>query len=192
MPPTPADHVGARVDCFPTHAAFPKWPEGRHPHCHFRGLLGLHTRYGPPDRSAAPRRPLSRGSSPASYPAEPLVSFQINRQLSGWNSSSTGDSRLRGARPTCGHAVVLIEIPLMLGRACQSASARCPPETLARAAAAGPPLVSAMRRVAPTGSSALERNERDTLRETLLDLGDLPDLGGGAAPQQRIDRLGRS
>ena len=32
-----------------------------------------------------PRRPLSRGFGPASYPAEPLVSFQINRQLSGWN-----------------------------------------------------------------------------------------------------------
>jgi hypothetical protein len=28
---------------------------------------------------------LSRGFGPASYPAEPLVSFQINRQLSGWN-----------------------------------------------------------------------------------------------------------
>jgi len=28
---------------------------------------------------------LSRGSGPASYPAEPLVSYQINRQLSGWN-----------------------------------------------------------------------------------------------------------
>jgi len=32
-----------------------------------------------------PRRPLSRGFGPASYPAEPLVSFQINRQLSEWN-----------------------------------------------------------------------------------------------------------
>jgi hypothetical protein len=32
-----------------------------------------------------PRRPLSRGSSPAGYPAEPLVSYRINRQLSGWN-----------------------------------------------------------------------------------------------------------
>src|SRR5207253_10146224 len=31
------------------------------------------------------KRPLSRGSSPASCPAEPLVSYQINRQLSGWN-----------------------------------------------------------------------------------------------------------
>ena len=31
------------------------------------------------------KRPLSRGSSSAGYPAEPLVSYQINRQLSGWN-----------------------------------------------------------------------------------------------------------
>ena len=31
------------------------------------------------------KRPLSRGFSPAGYPAEPLVSFRINRQLSGWN-----------------------------------------------------------------------------------------------------------
>ena len=84
VPTTPADQTGARVDCFPAHTAFPKWQEGRHPHCHFRGLLRLHSRYGPPDRSAAQRRPLSRGSSPAGCPAEPLVSYQINRQLSGW------------------------------------------------------------------------------------------------------------
>src|SRR5262249_24387809 len=31
------------------------------------------------------KRPSSRGSSPASYPAKLLVSFRINRQLSGWN-----------------------------------------------------------------------------------------------------------
>ena len=31
------------------------------------------------------KRPLSRGSSPSGCPAEPLVSYQINRQLSGWN-----------------------------------------------------------------------------------------------------------
>src|ERR1700682_1570473 len=30
-PTTPADQTGARVDCFPAHAAFPKWQEGRHP-----------------------------------------------------------------------------------------------------------------------------------------------------------------
>jgi hypothetical protein len=53
VPTTPADRAGAHVDCFPAHAAFPKWQEGRHPHCHFRGLPRLHSRYGPPDRSAA-------------------------------------------------------------------------------------------------------------------------------------------
>src|ERR1700737_1466850 len=30
------------------------------------------------------KRPLSRGFSPSGYPAEPLVSYQLNRQLSGW------------------------------------------------------------------------------------------------------------
>src|SRR3954469_2902064 len=51
-----------------------------------------HTR--PPQASRAlrpagllnrPRRPLSRGFDQASCPARPLVSYQINRQLSGWN-----------------------------------------------------------------------------------------------------------
>jgi hypothetical protein len=53
VPTTPADRASACVDCFPARTAFPKWPEGRHPHCHFRGLLRLHSRYGPSDRSAA-------------------------------------------------------------------------------------------------------------------------------------------
>ena len=30
------------------------------------------------------KRPLSRGSSPSGRPVEPLVSYQINRQFSGW------------------------------------------------------------------------------------------------------------
>lgn len=32
-----------------------------------------------------PRRPLSRGFDPASYPTEPVVSYQTNRLLSEWN-----------------------------------------------------------------------------------------------------------
>jgi hypothetical protein len=32
-----------------------------------------------------PRRPLSRGSGPSGHPTEPLVSYRINGQLSGWN-----------------------------------------------------------------------------------------------------------
>src|SRR6478672_7389936 len=31
-----------------------------------------------------PRRPLSRGFDPVGYPPKPLVSYQSNRQLSGW------------------------------------------------------------------------------------------------------------
>ncbi len=81
----PGGSSGCRCRLLPrAHTAFPKWQEGRHPHCHFRGLLRLHSRYGPPDRSAAHRRPLSRGSSPRGCPREPLVSYRINRQLSGW------------------------------------------------------------------------------------------------------------
>ena len=41
VPTTPADRAGARVDCFPTHVAFPKWQEGRHPHCHFEACSGF-------------------------------------------------------------------------------------------------------------------------------------------------------
>src|SRR5215472_12595619 len=33
-------------------SAFPKWQEGLHPHCHFRGLLRLYACYGPSDCSA--------------------------------------------------------------------------------------------------------------------------------------------
>ena len=45
--------TGACVDCFPAHAAFPVLQAGRHPHLHFRGLLRLHSRYGPSDCSTA-------------------------------------------------------------------------------------------------------------------------------------------
>ena len=53
VPTTPADRAGARVDCFPTHTAFPKWQEGRHPRIVTFEMLRLHTCYGPPGRSAA-------------------------------------------------------------------------------------------------------------------------------------------
>src|SRR5262245_30324910 len=85
VPTTPADRTGARVDCFPAHAAFPKWQEGRHPHCHVRGLLRLHSRYGPPDRSAAQRRPLSRGSSlPVARPSRSSATRSIDNSLGGF------------------------------------------------------------------------------------------------------------
>jgi hypothetical protein len=57
------------------------------------------------------KRPLSRGSSPASYPAKPLVSFQINRTTLWVDSSSTDDSRLRGARPKGDIAATIFSSP---------------------------------------------------------------------------------
>src|SRR5438128_82061 len=53
VPITPADQMGARVDCFPICAAFPVSLAGRHPHLHFRGLLRLYSHYGPLDCSTA-------------------------------------------------------------------------------------------------------------------------------------------
>ena len=64
-----------------------------------------------------PRRPLSRSSSPCGCPHEPLVSYQINRQLSGWNPPplmirafgahcqevTSGLCTLKGNRHTSGH-----------------------------------------------------------------------------------------
>src|SRR5262249_17260991 len=50
------------------------------------GIAQLQRSYDPVRLpSGPPKRPLSRGSSPAGHPAKPLVSFRINRQLSGWN-----------------------------------------------------------------------------------------------------------
>ena len=83
-PTTPADRTGAGVDCFPARTAFPKWQEGRHPHCHFRGLLRLHSRYGPPDCSAAQSDLCHEAPAQPVTQQKPLVSFRINRQLSGW------------------------------------------------------------------------------------------------------------
>src|ERR1700688_1957962 len=53
MPITPADRMGACVDYLPIRAAFPVIQPGRHPRFHFRGLLRLHSRYGPPGCSTA-------------------------------------------------------------------------------------------------------------------------------------------
>ena len=53
VPITPADQTGARVGCFPIRAAFPVIQAGRRPRFHFRGLLRLHSRYGPSGCSTA-------------------------------------------------------------------------------------------------------------------------------------------
>jgi hypothetical protein len=98
VPTTPADRAGACVDCFPARAAFPKWQEGRHPHCHFRGLLRLHSHYArriaqPPKATFVTRlRPVrSPGRAARQLPDQSTI-LRVE-------SSSTGDPRLRGALP---------------------------------------------------------------------------------------------
>jgi len=85
VPLTPADRTGARVDYFPVHTAFPAFRPGRHPRYGFRGLLRLHSRYGPLDRWTARSGLCHEASACPVGPSKPLVSYQINRQLSGRN-----------------------------------------------------------------------------------------------------------
>src|ERR671912_3077981 len=69
----------------PSHAAFPVSQAGRHPRRHFRGLLGLHSRYGPPDCSTAQGGLRHEASArPVTRPRRSSAT-RANRQLSGWN-----------------------------------------------------------------------------------------------------------
>jgi hypothetical protein len=63
----------------------PAFRPGRHPHYGFRGLLRLQLALRPAGSLDHQKRPLSRGFGPPSCPSKPLVSYQINRQLSGRN-----------------------------------------------------------------------------------------------------------
>jgi hypothetical protein len=95
MPTTPANRTGARVDCFPVHAAFPVMQAGRRSHLHFRGLLGLHSRYRQIARP--PKAAFVTRLRPGQLPS------QAARQLPDLSTSlwvdptSTGDTRLWGA-----------------------------------------------------------------------------------------------
>ena len=74
----------SRAGFFPIGSAFPDLVTGRRPHCRFRGLLKLYTRYGLPDCSPTIRglcrevstRPVSRTGRP---PA-----IESNHQLFEW------------------------------------------------------------------------------------------------------------
>jgi hypothetical protein len=83
VPTTPTYQAGARVDCFPTHAAFQMAGGSASALSLSRPAQASHV-LRPTGSLSRPRRPLSRGSSPSGHRAEPLVSYQINRQFSGW------------------------------------------------------------------------------------------------------------
>ncbi len=81
----------------PDRAAFPELRAGRRPQLPFRGLLRLHSHYGPSSSLARPRRTLSQGFDPADCSTEPPASYRANRPLPGWDLHPQGDSPLRGA-----------------------------------------------------------------------------------------------
>jgi hypothetical protein len=96
VPTTPADRVGTRVDCFPTHAAFPKWQEGRHPHCHFRGLLRL-THVTARRIAQPPKAAFVTRLQPCRLPDRAARQLPDQSTTLWVESSSTSDPRLRGA-----------------------------------------------------------------------------------------------
>ena len=68
----------------PSRAAFPVSRAGRHPRLHFRGLLRLHSNYGPLDRSTAQGGLCRRASIHPITRTNRLPATRSNRQLSGW------------------------------------------------------------------------------------------------------------
>ena len=84
VPITPADRTAACVDYFAVHTAFPAFRPGRHPHYGFQGLLRLHSRYGPLDRSTA-RSGLCHEASarPVARPSRSLATRSIDNSLGG-------------------------------------------------------------------------------------------------------------
>jgi hypothetical protein len=111
----PGGPSGCIYRFFPARVAFPVERAGRRPRFPFRGLLRLHSRYGPPGCSTALQRPLSRGFDPVGYPAVPLVSYQTDRHPIWVDSASTGYPRLRGAPfKLNGGCIVAVYCPVLL------------------------------------------------------------------------------
>src|ERR1700733_15861459 len=78
--------VGARsrAGLFPIHSAFPDPGPGRRPHCSFRGLLELYSRYGPPDCSPTMRGLCREVSISTVTSAHRSPAIESNHQLFEW------------------------------------------------------------------------------------------------------------
>jgi hypothetical protein len=84
VPTTPADRDGCACRLLPRSRGLPRYAGGSASASSLsrpaQASLALR-----PAGSQPPKAALSRGFDPAGYPTEPLVSYQINRQFSGWN-----------------------------------------------------------------------------------------------------------
>ncbi len=94
VPSTPADQDGCTCRLLPRPARPSPDQAGRHPRLHFRGLLRLHSNYGPLDRS--PKAAFVTGLR-SIRPDKPPASYQIKPTTVWVVPSSTSDTRLLGA-----------------------------------------------------------------------------------------------
>ena len=77
--------AGASVGCFPAMCSLPRNSGGSASTTSLSRPAQASLALRPVGSLNRPRRPSSRGFDPLSCPSEPLVSYQINRQLPGWN-----------------------------------------------------------------------------------------------------------
>src|SRR5260370_33229547 len=104
--PTPVDRFGAvgwsmarsRAGLFPIRMAFPERTAGRHPQIFFRGLLKLHSRYGPSICSPTYRGLCHEAPIPAVTRRTGSLAIQVDRHLLGVGLSPPGEFCPWGAR----------------------------------------------------------------------------------------------
>jgi hypothetical protein len=85
VPTIPADRDGCLCRLLPRSRGLPRFPGGSASATSLSRPAQTSLALRPAGLLSRPRRPLSRGSGPVSYPTKPLVSYRSNRQLSGWN-----------------------------------------------------------------------------------------------------------
>ena len=85
VPTTPADQDGCACRLLPRSRGLPRYAGGSASASLLSRPAQASLTLRPVGLLNRPRRPLSRGFDPAGYPTKPLVSYQSNRQLSGWN-----------------------------------------------------------------------------------------------------------
>src|SRR6201999_3227052 len=84
VPTTPADRDGCACRLLPRSRGLPRYAGGSASASPLSRPAQASLTLRPVGLLNRPRRPLSRGFNPVGYPTKPLVSYQSNRQLSGW------------------------------------------------------------------------------------------------------------